>query len=424
MTTAIRFDRVSKVYRIGAQERALRHALPRLARSLLGRGGTPEGELLWALREVSFEVEKGEALGIIGPNGAGKTTTLKLLSRITQPTSGRIEVNGRVSALIELGAGFHPDLTGRENIFLNAAILGLSRQETARRLDSIIAFSGLERFIDTPVKRYSSGMYVRLGFAVAAHTMPDLLLVDEVLAVGDAPFQAKCLAKIKELQDNGASIILVSHQLANVQRVCSRALLLNKGVVAIQGKTEEVISHYYQSLQRDQAIAGAQEEWPERTSERGIVSISRVMVLDDQLRERRDFNFGEDVVLRMTFYAQTRVDSPVFSISVRSTDGEVYTGYVTKFDGVEVASIQGEGQVDLVLSGAGLGAGTYEVNAGIWDRHYVGGYDWRWAATTFRVTTSEQRMMGRVHLPHYWRIVPELPNAEVTDSKPEPAAAK
>lgn len=233
-------DGASKLYRLGTPG-TLRGTLEALMQR--ARDGESPGSL-WALKDVSFRVEPGESLGLIGPNGAGKTTTLKLLSKITQPTSGRITVSGRTSSLIELGAGFHPELTGRENIFLNGAILGLTRHEIQRKLDEIIAFSELERFMDTPVKRYSSGMYVRLGFAVAAHVEPEILLVDEVLAVGDARFRSKCIQHIGKLQVDGTTIVLVSHNLHQIREVCDSAILLVNGQVVSRGSTARVLREY------------------------------------------------------------------------------------------------------------------------------------------------------------------------------------
>lgn len=203
-----------------------------------------EGHTLWALRDISLEVEQGEVLGIIGRNGAGKSTLLKILSRVTAPTSGRIRVKGRVASLLEVGTGFHPELTGRENIFLNGAILGMTKAEVVKKFDEIVAFSEIEQFIDTPVKRYSSGMYVRLAFAVAAHLDPEILVVDEVLAVGDAAFQKKCVGKMGDVAKGGRTVLFVSHNMQAVSQITSRAIVLEKGVVSFRGKPQEAISHY------------------------------------------------------------------------------------------------------------------------------------------------------------------------------------
>jgi len=247
MEPAIRVENLSKKYLIRHQaERAapydtFRDALGRLFKP----GRRSSREEFWALSDLSFEVQPGEVLGIIGRNGAGKSTLLKLLARITEPTKGRIELNGRTASLLEVGTGFHPELTGRENIYLNGAILGMSRAEIRKRFDEIVDFAGVEKFIDTPVKRYSSGMSVRLAFAVAAHLEPEILIVDEVLAVGDFEFQKKCLGKIEELSSgHGRTILLVSHVLGNVARLCSHALLLNSGTLVAEGKAVEIIAEY------------------------------------------------------------------------------------------------------------------------------------------------------------------------------------
>jgi lipopolysaccharide transport system ATP-binding protein len=246
VTSTIQFVDVSKKYHLGMTRVSLPELVSGWARSALQRtrGSANGSRDFWALHDVSFELKKGDSLALVGENGAGKTTILKLLANITKPTSGIINVNGTLSALIELGAGFHPDLSGRENIFLNGTILGLKKEEIARRFDSIVDFAGLEKFIDTPVKRYSSGMAVRLGFAVAASIDPDVLLVDEVLAVGDAAFRLKCMNRIQELINNGTTLVFVSHNMGLVKAVCQKALFIEKGVVREYGETSEVVEVY------------------------------------------------------------------------------------------------------------------------------------------------------------------------------------
>jgi lipopolysaccharide transport system ATP-binding protein len=244
---AVEVDQIWKKFHRGEYHDSLRDLIPAVARKLMRRGPRP-GELatgdFWALRDVSFSVEPGESLGIIGPNGSGKSTLLKVLSRILRPNRGRFEVRGKLRALIEVAAGFHADLTGRENIFLNGAILGMRKAEIDRKFDRIVAFSGIEPFIDTPVKRYSSGMQARLGFAVAAHLEPDVLLVDEVLAVGDAVFQEKCLERMQEIAQQGTAIIFISHDLQAVSSLCQRCLLLRQGQRAAYGATADVVAQY------------------------------------------------------------------------------------------------------------------------------------------------------------------------------------
>lgn len=241
--TAISVSHVSKKYSIGVQkDGSLRGTLA----GLIGSKATKPQEEFWALNDVSFEIKKGEVIGIIGKNGAGKSTLLKILSQITKPTTGRIEINGRVASLLEVGTGFHPELTGRENIYLNGTILGMTRQEVKDKFDEIVEFSGVQKFIDTPVKHYSSGMYVRLAFAVAAHLEPEILIIDEVLAVGDAEFQKRCLGKMKEVAGHGRTVIFVSHNMEAVKSLCERALFLEYGKVIEDATPCEVIDFYLQ----------------------------------------------------------------------------------------------------------------------------------------------------------------------------------
>jgi homopolymeric O-antigen transport system ATP-binding protein len=252
MTTAvIHGERLGKEYRRGLQvDDGLRHALEDFLRSPLASLRRKKEETFWALKGVSLEVKEGEVLGLIGRNGAGKTTLLKILSRITRPTTGWAEIHGRVGSLLEVGTGFHPELTGRENTYLSGAILGMGKAEIARKFDEIVAFAELEKFIDTPVKHYSSGMYVRLAFAVAAHLEPEILLVDEVLAVGDINFQKKCLGKMGDVARAGRTVVLVSHQLNQIRRLCQRVIWIDAGGVRQDGPTHEVVSAYESAMAR------------------------------------------------------------------------------------------------------------------------------------------------------------------------------
>ena len=242
---AIVVEHISKRYKIGkARSNDLRGTIDNVFRSLL-RGNKKESVDFWALRDINFKIEAGEAVGIVGRNGAGKSTLLKVLSRITVPTSGRAIINGHVASLLEVGTGFHAELTGRENIFMNGSILGMKRVEIRKKFDEIVAFSGIEKFIDTPVKHYSSGMYVRLAFAVAAHLEPEILIVDEVLAVGDIEFQKKCLGKMEEVGRDGRTILFVSHNMEAVMRLCTKGILLNNGTVYLQGTSREIVDNYF-----------------------------------------------------------------------------------------------------------------------------------------------------------------------------------
>ncbi len=269
MSAIIQVEDLSKEYHLGARAGSydtLRDTLVGALRAPFRRGreaegggrrGAGRGEAFWALRGINFEVRAGEVLGIVGRNGAGKSTLLKILSRITEPTSGRVALYGRVASLLEVGTGFHPELSGRENIFLNGAILGMRKAEIARKFDEIVAFAEIERFIDTPVKRYSSGMYVRLAFAVAAHLEPEILIIDEVLAVGDAAFQKKCLGKISSVAQQGRTVLFVSHNMIAVKAMCSRAILLHQGTLAEDGSPVRVVNTYLGAGR----ISRAEIEW-------------------------------------------------------------------------------------------------------------------------------------------------------------------
>jgi lipopolysaccharide transport system ATP-binding protein len=259
---ALEFDHVWKKFKKGESFDSLRDLIPAVARRLFSR--KPPEELqareFWAVHDVSFEVKRGEALGIIGPNGAGKSTILKLLSKILRPNKGQIRVHGRLSALIEIGAGFHPDLTGRENVFLNGAILGMTRDEIRGKFDQIVEFSGLEEFIDTPVKRYSSGMYARLGFSVAAHVDPEILLVDEVLSVGDMNFQQRCMEKMKQRLEAGVAVIFVSHNLQAVATLCHRAIVIGRGKMVFDGVPGQAIDAYLSASRTSSSRYGAAQD--------------------------------------------------------------------------------------------------------------------------------------------------------------------
>jgi lipopolysaccharide transport system ATP-binding protein len=263
--TAIYVDQISKMYLVGSANQrhdTLRDLLVDVAKRLFrGNGSHDELNHFWALKDISFEVKRGEVLGIIGRNGAGKSTLLKIFSRITEPTEGRAVINGRVGSLLEVGTGFHPELTGRENIYLNGSLLGMYRTEINRKFDEIVAFAEIEKFLDTPVKRYSSGMYVRLAFAVAAHLEPEILLIDEVLAVGDIEFQKKCLGKMGDVANAGRTVVFVSHNMNAVQRLCSQSIMLDLGQIVSQGNTDTVVSDYYSKVV---AIANA-NEWNDLT---------------------------------------------------------------------------------------------------------------------------------------------------------------
>ncbi len=282
MSVAIVTEELSKSYRIGELQSTygtLRDSLAAAVRRLARRDHGAHHEEIWALRDVSLEVQEGEVLGIIGRNGAGKSTLLKILTRITTPTSGRAEIRGRVGSLLEVGTGFHPELTGRENVFLNGSVLGMKRREIQRKFPEIVEFSGVEQFIDTPVKRYSSGMSVRLAFAVAAHLEPEVLLVDEVLAVGDAEFQRRCLGRMEDLSESGRTVVFVSHQMQAVAQLCDRVILLQAGGVVLDGPSSDVVAHYLQTV----GGSGSTRAWADLESAPGddLVRLRSVRVVDE-----------------------------------------------------------------------------------------------------------------------------------------------
>lgn len=366
MNTAIQFEHVSKQYQLGESRTSVLKAVTRLLRHLdqPHRSTDTDQTLLWALREVSFTLAQGESLALIGRNGAGKSTLLKLLANITRPTSGQIMVQGRVSALIELGSGFHPDLTGRENIYLNGTILGLSRKAIRRRFDEIVAFSEIERFIETPVKRYSSGMLVRLGFAVASCVEPDILLVDEVLAVGDASFRQKCLNRIHTLLEEGTSILFVSHNLYMAQAVCPVALYLERGRIKQQGAISEVIDAYERDLHEEQAH---KLETAQCRTE-GIVTdveITEVAVVDGDGHAPSEFSSDQRVEICVYYnnYGAAGLINAV--IHIIRTDGLICSMMRTALDQVQLYLQVGKNSFSLLLEPLQLTGGGYYVDVQI-----------------------------------------------------------
>jgi len=297
-----------------------------------GASAAPENrpDHIWALKDVSFEVRRGEVLGIVGKNGAGKTTLLKVLSGITEPTEGHARLEGRIGSLLEVGTGFHPELTGMENIFLNGAILGMSRREVRSRLDDIIAFAEIEEFLDTPIKRYSSGMYVRLAFAVAAHLEPEILLIDEVLAVGDVGFQKKCLGKMHDAANSGRTVLFVSHNMAAVESMCSRCLLVESGTITDRGDTSNVIRHYLDTVQRSWE-GGDVAAYPRRakTPERWI---SEVLVLSETGEPKDTFRMGEPLRIKLQLDGDRRLQEPRIGIGIDDELGRRVFTVGTEFD--------------------------------------------------------------------------------------------
>ena len=385
MSTIIRFEQVSKKFILHRERpRSFQEQLIHIFK----RKRTPV-ETFWALQDVSFTIDQGETVGLIGPNGAGKSTILKLIAQILEPTSGQIRVDGRVSALLELGAGFHPDLTGRENIFLNGSILGLSRPDIQRNLEAIIAFADIDQFIDVPVKHYSSGMYVRLGFAVAVHTDPEILLVDEVLSVGDMAFQQKCLDRIHQLQRNGTSILLVSHGLDVVRKMCHRALWLKDAGLAAIGETDTVISAYLAHVQQTSAQDAAHihhvpsgqygQRWGSQEAQ-----ITEVAFYNGSDTPKRSFLWGEQLRACIRYMAYERIPGPTFGVAIYNENGDNLVGPNSADSGCEIEAIEGKGEVNYILD-LPFKPGNYEFTAAIYDRNSVHPFDHHHRMYTFRI---------------------------------------
>jgi ABC-type polysaccharide/polyol phosphate transport system ATPase subunit len=345
----IKLDRVSKQYKLRTPGKSPKRWYADLFRRRL----TP----MWALRDVSFEVRQGEALGIVGHNGAGKTTILKILSSITTPTTGEITVRGRMAALVEVGSGFHPELTGRENIHLHGAMLGMRRSEIRRKLDSIIEFSGVGDYIDVPVKRYSSGMYVRLGFSIAAHLDPEILLLDEVLAVGDAAFQAKCLDRLAELRRTGGTVVFISHDLAAVYRLCDRAILMDHGRVVADGHPRQVIDEYQQMTFGDDArpIGNAELASPAQCTR---VSFSAPDSADG-------IRTGHPMVARLGYRARQIVPAAAFRISIYWPSGYLCAQLTTDSSRGGFTLGPGEGTIEFYCAVLPVVPGLYRVDLSI-----------------------------------------------------------
>jgi ABC-type polysaccharide/polyol phosphate transport system ATPase subunit len=395
------FDHVSKRYRVRANQadassngNAFMRKLQRLRR---------RSQDFWALRDVTFAVERSEALGIIGHNGAGKSTILKLLSNITTPTSGEIKINGRLSALIEVGSGFHPELTGRENVYLSGSILGMRRREIAEKLDQIVEFAGIKQFIDVPVKRYSSGMYVRLGFSIAAHLDPDVLLLDEVLAVGDAAFQAKCLQRITDLKHGGKTIVFVSHDLGAVERLCDRVLLVQRGEVVASGPPREVIAEY-------QRIAGSFTSSEPPPAKAGMntrrVEIRSVVFRDSLGNESSAFQTGGPLSVSVEYFAHERVEDAVFELFFYAGDDELHCQLTTESAERRVNVEPGRGVVEFSCPELGLQPGIYHIDATVVQREPLEGIEWQYHCAMMRVDPG-RIVRGNFYMPHEWTIKEE-----------------
>ncbi len=360
MHPVIRFSNVSKRYKLGLTRTSLPGILSQWVKRTIRKNNAIESDrgFHWALNDVSFVLEKGQSLALIGPNGAGKSTILKLLAKITTATSGSLEVNGQLSALIELGAGFHPDLTGRENIILNGTILGLSRVELKKRFDEIVAFSEIEEFIDTPVKRYSSGMTVRLGFAVASCIEPDILLVDEVLAVGDASFRQKCIERIRTLLNNGTSLIFVSHDTGLVQAVCNRGIYIEHGQIQHDGESSEVIELYNRVIERRRIEKMNQSDAPLGNVE-GDFEVTRMEVVDAQGIPASAVYGDEPLEIRVHYISYRAIGKASALVRLYRSDGVSVCTMRTHLDQFPIYFEKGLGVISVTLDPLQLFGGSY-----------------------------------------------------------------
>jgi lipopolysaccharide transport system ATP-binding protein len=364
MQEAIRVEGITKQYQLGAlrHETMLREALTNMFR----RGRKTPRETILALNDLSFQVGVGEVVGLIGRNGAGKSTLLKVLSKITYPTSGRIRVHGRVASLIEVGTGFHDELTGRENIYLNGSILGMRKREIDQRLEQIIEFAGVEQFVDTPIKRYSSGMRLRLGFAVAAHMEPDVLFVDEVLAVGDAEFQKKCLSAMDDMRTGGRTVVFVSHNMAAIENLCPRTIWIDAGRMRMDGPSDKVIAAYLATFSESQRT-GYDLESIQGRGGNGAVRLTRVDFTDEEGNPAALFRCGEPLRARIHYRAKESIRDPKFGLEVYSDMGTKILTASTWHAGYYIPSIDaGEGWIDLVIDDLFLQPNRYYIS--LWIR--------------------------------------------------------
>jgi ABC-type polysaccharide/polyol phosphate transport system ATPase subunit len=386
----ITVDKVAKRFRL---QRTGSRTLKSAAMDLLRRGGGARD--FWALRDISFTVGGGETLGIIGANGAGKSTLLSLLAGTKVPTSGSIRMRGAVSSLLELGAGFHPELTGRENVFLAGAIMGLSRRQMRQRLDAIVSFAGLEAFIDQPVKHYSSGMYVRLGFAVAVEVDPDILLIDEVLAVGDAQFQRKCISKMEAFRRAGKTMLIISHDLPTIMSISDRILLLDAGGIAGLGTPDSVVGSY-RAMSRNRSVSGMEREWGT-----GEVTLVKVAFLDAAGLETDTFTSGSPLQARIQYRASQRVENPVFGFGFCDSSGRLIYGSNTQIAGAAIASVEGDGVLTLGLESLPVAAGNYLFSFSVHSADHRTNYHRLDHCFPISVE-SESRFEGVCHIPCRW----------------------
>lgn len=389
MSGIIEVEGVSKRFRM------YRERNQSLKASLM-RGRRAKYDEFWALRDVGFEIPQGSTFGLIGENGSGKSTLLKCLARILVPDEGSIAVKGSVAALLELGSGFHPELTGRENVYLNGSILGLGKRDIDRKFDEIVEFAGIETFIDQPVKNYSSGMYVRLGFSVAINVDPDILLVDEVLAVGDAAFQAKCMEKFAEFRAAGKTVVIVSHAMGTMRTMCDHVAWLDHGRLVESGPATALVDGYVDATHVERAAPGDTAEHEAGRHGSGEITVERVEVLDAGGEAVTAVRTGDSMTLRVHYDAHQHVDKPVFGLAVETLEGVYVWAFHSRDGGLEIDAVSGKGFVDCVIPALPLQAGTFDVVASAVDWTTQHTYDLRRKVVRFDVEAGTPRESGGI----------------------------
>lgn len=391
---------------------------PRTLKETFVRGLRRMGpvEQFWALRDVSFGVAAGTMMGVIGRNGAGKSTLLRLIAGVGRPDEGTVEVQGRLGAFLDLAAGFRPDLTGRENVFIGGVIAGLTRREVAQKLDSIVSFAELEESIDSPLRTYSTGMRMRLAFAIATHTEPEVLLIDEVLAVGDLAFRSKCFDRIQEFKRDGCTILLVSHDVNQIQILCDKALWLHRGRLVAHGAPEIVVGQYTTEMRRETRRRTPTEHYPTlhtpTNSDLHVgenrfgsleLQITRVQLFDRKRQPVTELDSGEPLSIEVDFLAPNPIPSPIFSVAIASADCEaVYTSN-TAAEGLVLPTIQGKGQIALHLGRLDLVSGQYEISVGAFEQEWSYAYDYHWCAYSLLIRRTKGKK-GILYPPHSWEL--------------------
>lgn len=387
-TPAVEIDGVSKRFRMYRERN-------QSLKAALMRGGRATFDDYWALQDVSFDIDQGSTFALIGENGSGKSTLLKCIARILEPEKGAIRTHGSVAALLELGSGFHPELSGRENVFLNGSILGMSKKELERKFDEIVHFAGIEPFIDQPVKNYSSGMYMRLGFSVAINVDPDILLVDEVLAVGDAAFQDKCMEKFVEFRRQGKTVVIVSHAMGSMRTLCDEAVWLDRGRVVEVGRADAIVDRYVDKGHEKGVDPAASTRSGGRIGS-GEALLGDVAVLGSDGAPATLFRTGDAVTIRIPYECSERVERPAFALALDTVDGMRIWAHHTRDGGPDIPFIEGTGHIELVVPSLVLQPHTYDLSARILDHTLTHTYDFRRHCYRFVVETGDVRESGGV----------------------------